>query len=231
MMNIMHHTNLCFYFSFYLLVVCYFFFLFIIILFFFLITKGLFKTLFAPLRIPYTGVIIFISFIGGILFNIFIHDNTFLILTTSSPDLLIGIFLPILVFESAYRTEYHAFMKSLYSILFLSIIGYFISVFSITILNKYLFFFQQWTFLQCLALGMILSATRPVTLMRPAGCLSSLFYNYLVRILFQLDYGKTKRLIIILESETVINNCLAIILFNSIKAFVVNDQTWHSMLR
>jgi NhaP-type Na+/H+ or K+/H+ antiporter len=141
----------------------------LIFVFSFLITKGLCKTLFAPLRIPYTGVIIFISFIGGILFNIFIHDDTFLILTTSSPDLLIGIFLPILVFESAYRTEYHAFIKSLYSILFLSIIGYFISVFSITILNKYLFFFQHWTFLQCLALGMILSATRPVTLMRPAG--------------------------------------------------------------
>lgn len=80
-----------------------------------------------------------------------------------------GIFLPILIFESASRIEYHTLMKSFYSILFLSIIVYFISVFSITLLNKYLFFFHQWTFLQCLTLGIIFSITRPVTLMRPAG--------------------------------------------------------------
>jgi NhaP-type Na+/H+ or K+/H+ antiporter len=67
-------------------------------------------------------------------------------------------------------------VKSLYSILLLSIIGYFISLFSISSLNKYLFFFQQWSFLQCLILGIILSATRPITLMRQAG-LSLYFYN------------------------------------------------------
>jgi len=138
---------------------------------YFLKQKGLFKTMFISLRIPYTGVIIFIGFIGGILFNIFSDDDTFLMITTSSPDLLVAIFLPILVFESAYRIEYHAFMKSLYFILILSVVGYFISLFSISILNKYLFFFQQWNFLQCLTLGIILSATRPVTLLRPAGLL------------------------------------------------------------
>jgi NhaP-type Na+/H+ or K+/H+ antiporter len=140
-----------------------------------------------------------------------------------------AIFLPILVFESAYRTEYHAFMKSLYSILLLSVVGYFISLFSISILNKYLFFFQQWNFLQCLTLGIILSATRPVTLMRPAGWFTIVFYCSNPN-LISIDYGKTKRLSIILEGETVINNCLAIILFNNIKNFVVNDQTWHSMI-
>ncbi|CAF1270609.1 unnamed protein product [Adineta steineri] len=75
---------------------------------------------------------------------------------------------------------------------------------------KYLFIFQQWTFVQCLLMGIIVSTTRPVTLIR------------------QADYGKTKRLSIILEGEAVINNSLAIILFNSIKSFVVNDQTSHS---
>jgi len=185
--------------------------------------------MFASLRIPYTGVILLIGFIGGILFNIFSDDDTFIILITSSPDLLMAIFLPILVFESAYRTEYHAFMKSLYSILLLSIVGYFISLFSISILNKYLLFFQQWNFLQCLTLGIILSATRPVTLMRPSGWFIILFYSSNPN-LISIDYGKTKRLSIILEGETVINNCLAVILFNTIKNFVVNDQTWHSMI-
>ncbi|CAF0872148.1 unnamed protein product [Rotaria sordida] len=174
-------------------------------------SSSLFKTIFASLRVPYTGLIIFLGFIGGILFNIFTKNDTFLTITTSSPDLLVGIFLPALVFESVYRTEYHAFMKSLYSILLFSIVGYFISLFSISTLNKYLFLFQQWTFLQCLILGIILSPTRPITLM----C--------------QADYGKTKRLSIILEGEAVINNSLAIILFNAIKNLVINNQSWHTI--
>ena len=125
--------------------------------------------MFASLRLPYTGVILCICLIGGILFNIFTHDETFHTITTSSPDLLLGILLPVLVFESAYRTEYHAFIKSLYSILILSMIGYFLSLIGITILNKYLLFFQGWSWLQCVILAIILSATRPVTIMRPAG--------------------------------------------------------------
>ena len=131
--------------------------------------KGLVKTMFVSLRLPYTGVILCISLIGGILFNVLINDETFHTITTSSPDLLLAIFLPVLVFESAYRTEYHAFIKSLYSILILSMIGYFLSLIGITVLNKYLLFFQGWSLLQCVILGVILSATRPVTIMRPAG--------------------------------------------------------------
>jgi NhaP-type Na+/H+ or K+/H+ antiporter len=168
-MNIIHHTNFYFSFSFCLLVVCKFSFLISCNLYYFSKTKGLFKTMFASLRVPYTGLIICIGFIGGILFNIFSKDDTFLTITTSSSDLLLAVFLPALIFESAYRTEYHAFMKSLYSILLLSVVGYFISLFSISILNKYLFFFQQWSVLQCSILGIILSATRPITLMRQAG--------------------------------------------------------------
>ncbi|CAF3376108.1 unnamed protein product [Rotaria socialis] len=177
-------------------------------LFLILFIGCLFKTVFASLRVPYTGLIICIGLIGGILFNIFSKDNTFLSITISSPDLLAGIFLPALIFESAYRVEYHAFMKSFYSILLFSIIGYFTSLFSISIINKYLFFFQQWTFFQCLILGVILSATKPITLMR------------------QTDYGKTKRFITILEDEAVINNSLAIVLFNALKIVVVNENTW-----
>ena len=122
--------------------------------------------MFAPLRIPYTGVILLLGFIGGILFNTFSTDETFLRITTESPDLLVAIFLPTLIFELAYRIEYHAFMKSFYSILIISTIAYFISIFCISLMNRYLFFFQHWTFLQCLILGIIVSATRPVTLMR-----------------------------------------------------------------
>lgn len=45
----------------------------------------------------------------------------------------------------------------------------------------------------------------------------------------EIDYGKTKRLIVILEGETIVNNCLAVVLFNGFKTAVVNHQTWQSM--
>ncbi|UJR30400.1 hypothetical protein I4U23_017935 [Adineta vaga] len=180
-------------------------------LFFILFIGCLFKTMLASLRIPYTGVILLLGFFGGILFNIFSNDDTFLNITTKSPDLLIAIFLPTLVFECAYRTEYHAFMKSFYIILFISSVAYFISMFSISLMNKHVFFFQQWTFLQSLILGIIVSITRSITLMR------------------QADYGKMKRLNILFEGEAVINNSLAIILFNGMKTFVINDHIWNTM--
>lgn len=38
-------------------------------------------------------------------------------------------------------------------------------------------------------------------------------------------------MIIILEGETVVNNCLAVVLFNAIKTTVVHHQTWQSRIR
>lgn len=188
-------------------------------------SSGLLKTLLAPLRVPYTGVILSVGLVGGVLFNIFSQDDTFVTITTASPDVHVGIFLPTLIFESAYRTEYHAFMKSISPILSISIVGYFTVVASISLVARYLFFFQQWTYLECLLLGVTVSATRPVTLMRRAGLISELL---LTQANVCIDYGRTKRLSVLLEGETVINNSLALVLFNTLKRFTVNGQSWNS---
>ena len=110
-----------------------------------------------------------IGLLGGILFNLVANDNTFLILTTSSSDFLFAIFLPVLIFESAYRIEYHSFIKSLQSIVFLSVPGYLASTIILSIWNRYIFSFQHWTYVQCLMLGIIFSVTKPVTMKYQTG--------------------------------------------------------------
>ena len=134
---------------------------------------GVLRTIFSGWRIPYTGVVLLIGFLGGSLFSVFHEEDAFLTLTTLSPDFLMAISLPALIFESAYRTEHHAFIKSLWSILPLSVIGYVAVLLGLSLANKYLFAFQQWTYRRCLLLGIILSATKPVTVMQQAGSFSS----------------------------------------------------------
>ena len=40
-----------------------------------------------------------------------------------------------------------------------------------------------------------------------------------------LDYGKAKRLRVLLEGEAMINNSLAIVLFNAIKTFAIDQRS------
>ena len=124
---------------------------------------GLLKTIFASFRLPYTSVILCIGLLAGVVFHLVSDDQTFVTLTKSSPDFLLAIFLPVLIFDSAYRIEYHALIKSLYSILILSLLGYLLSLIFLTIFNRYIFVFQQWTVLQSLVLALIVSLSNHQT--------------------------------------------------------------------
>ena len=130
---------------------------------------GLLKTIFASLRLPYTSVILCIGLLSGLVFHLISDDQTFVTLTKSSPDFLLAIFLPALIFESAYRIEYHSLIKSLYSILVLSLLGYLLSLLVLTIFNRYAFAFEQWTVLQSLVLSVIISLSKPVLINHQTG--------------------------------------------------------------
>jgi hypothetical protein len=54
-----------------------------------------------------------IGVLAGLVFQLVSDDQTFVNLTKSSPDFLLAIFLPALIFESAYRIEYHALIKDI----------------------------------------------------------------------------------------------------------------------
>ena len=115
-----------------------------------------------------------------------------------SPDLIVFIFLPLLVFESAFALEVHAFRKNLGVVLMLAGPAMLVStaaigLFMIAITSSS----WQWGWLEGLAFGALISATDPVAV---------------VALLREL--GAPKRLRLLIEGESLLNDGTAIVLFS-----------------
>ena len=78
-----------------------------------------------------------------------------------SPHLLLLIFLPILIFESAFTMDVHTFFKNARQILTLAAPGLMISAFLTSCIARFIFSYN-WSWALCLVFGAILSATDPV---------------------------------------------------------------------
>lgn len=124
-----------------------------------------------------------------------------------SPELLFYIFLPVLIFESAFNMKIRQMVESAWSITLLSIIGLLISAFLIA---GALYFILplvgiQIPFIVALLFGSIISATDPVAVLA----------------LFK-DYGAPKRLSLIFEGESLFNDGTAVALFLVVLAIAQN---------
>lgn len=130
---------------------------------------------------------------------------------TISPDLIIFIFLPILIFESAYSLEVHSFQRSLSTVLVLALpvllvatgITGFIML-GLTAGN------WAWTLLPCLTFGALISATDPVAVVA------------LLR-----DLGAPKRLGLLIEGESLLNDGTAIVVFSLLLSFYAPGAEFH----
>lgn len=124
-----------------------------------------------------------------------------------SPELLFYIFLPILIFESAFNMKIRQMIESSWSISLLSIVGLLISTF---VIAGALFFILpliglEIPFIVALLFGAIISATDPVAVLA----------------LFK-DYGVPKRLSLIFEGESLFNDGTAVALFLVVLAVAQN---------
>jgi CPA1 family monovalent cation:H+ antiporter len=141
--------------------------------------------------VPLAGIPFLEPYIG------FIDD---LVLT---PELLFFIFLPILIFESAFNMNIRKIVENSWSIGLLSIVGLLISAAAIA-LGLYLVLPLvgiEIPFIVALLFGAIISATDPVAVL-------SLFKTY----------GAPKRLSLIFEGESLFNDGTAVALFMAILA-------------
>lgn len=115
-----------------------------------------------------------------------------------SPELLFYIFLPVLIFESAFNMNIRRMVESAWSITLLSIIGLLIS--TLVIASSLYFILPlvglEIPFIVALLFGSIISATDPVAVLA----------------LFK-DYGAPKRLSLIFEGESLFNDGTAVALF------------------
>ncbi|MDD5770035.1 MAG: cation:proton antiporter [Candidatus Gracilibacteria bacterium] len=123
-----------------------------------------------------------------------------------TPDMLFYVFLPILIFESAYNINYKDLLKSIYSIFSLSIFGLILSVLTIATGMYYVFplFGFNIPFLVCLLFGSLISATDTVAVL-------TMFKSI----------GAPKRVVTIFEGESLFNDGTSLALFLVILGLII----------
>jgi len=159
--------------------------------------------------VPYTVLLVAVGITLALLVKIPLLEPVFGFIDdiTLTPALLFYIFLPVLIFESAYNMNVRKIVESAWAITLLSIVGLIISAFLIatTLFYTLPLIGFQIPFVIALLFGSIISATDPVAVL-------SLFK----------DFGAPKRLTLIFEGESLFNDGTAVALFFVVLAIAVN---------
>lgn len=121
-----------------------------------------------------------------------------------SPELVLFLFLPALIFESAFNLNARQMVKDLASILSLAIPALLIST---AIIAVGLWWLIDLNFLLALLFGALISATDPVAVVA----------------LFK-ELGAPQRLTVLVEGESLLNDATAIVLFNIILGIVLTGS-------
>jgi len=132
---------------------------------------------------------------------------------TISPDLILYVCLPTLIFESAYHIDFKQLQRNLLPTLTLAIPGLLIST---ALIGLIVFLLTPLNFLTALLLGAILSATDPVAV-------TSLFKKL----------GAPQRLTLLVEGESLFNDATSIVTAKLLFAILIAGtftyhQAWHS---
>ncbi len=157
------------------------------------------------LPIPYTVLLVLL----GLSVNFFANDMPILVLHHFSqfhltPELVLFIFLPALIFESALSLDARALLKNLVPILVLAIIGMLVSA---TLVGIGMWWSIQLQVVVALLFGSLISATDPVAVIA----------------LFK-ELGVTKRLSVLVEGESLMNDATAIVLFNILLLLITENH-------
>lgn len=128
------------------------------------------------------------------------------------PHLILYLFLPTLIFEAAYALHIHTFKKSLGNALILAVPGIIVAIIItalfIMMVKSLGWGLDGWTWMMALLCGSIISATDPVAV---------------VAILKEV--GASKKLSTITESESMLNDGTAIVIFMTLFASIIGTAT------
>ncbi len=172
------------------------------------------------IKLPYT-ILLFVAGLLLWLLSLYFPWLWWITALKLSPDLLLYIFLPVLLFESCYNMKLSELYENKYSIGFLAIFGLLISAWVIALLS---FFVFQWIGMPipwqiCLLFGSIISSTDPVAVLA----------------LFK-EYGAPKKLSLLFEGESCFNDwtwlALFLIVYEIIRTWVFNSgMIWEGILQ
>ena len=175
----------------------------LLITFTLLLTAMIAANLCRHIAIPYTVVLVILG-IGINLAEQFLLFANHLQQFHLTPDVVLFIFLPALIFESALSLDARALLKNLIAIVILAIPGMLISAF---LVGLGLSWSMNINLIVALIFGALISATDPVAVVA----------------IFK-ELGVPKRLMVLVEGESLFNDATAIVLFNIMLSFVVADE-------
>ena len=150
-------------------------------------------------RLPYTVALLFVGLAIGFLYSYLdlgVLSNSLDIWVAIGPHTMLSVFLPALVFESAFSLEWHTFRKCAAQVLWLAGPGVLLGTFLMGSLLKATLPYG-WGWGSSLMLGSILSATDPVAV-----------------VALLKEVGASKRLGHIIEGESLVNDGTAIVVFS-----------------
>ena len=177
----------------------------VLFLFLAIMTGAMVRFLFKRLPIPYTVMLIICGLAVGFAAKAEPAIRRYTYIAHMNPHLLLHVFLPILIFESAFSMNVHTFKKTLSQTLVLAGPGLMICTILTAVMARYIFTYN-WNWFEAITFGAVLSATDPVAV---------------VALLKEL--GASKRLGITIEGESLLNDGFAIVLFKIFLNFVIPD--------
>lgn len=178
-----------------------------------LLTGALLTTFARKVRLPYTIAVLLAGLaIGLLLTRSDAHASSLLGMlgrgASLSPDLIIFVFLPVLVFESAFSLEVHAFRKNVGPVLLLSGPALLVCTFATGAMMVALTApTWGWGWVAALAFGALISATDPVAVVA------------LLR-----GLGAPKRLGLLIEGESLLNDGTAIVVFGLLLELLTGEH-------
>ncbi len=162
-------------------------------------------------RFPYTIAMLLVGMVLGLALEALGHDVALAHMMTAgahiSPDLIIFVFLPALVFESAYAIDVHEFKKNVGAVVILAGPALVLSTLAVGAFMMLLVpAAWGWTWPAALAFGALISATDPVAVVA----------------IFR-DLGVSKRLGVLIEGESLLNDGTSIVVFTLLLGLVTGQ--------
>jgi len=176
-----------------------------------LLIGALLKALMRNSRLPYTVVLLLIGIAAGGMnqFGLFGNNTMMGAIFTQvgniDPHLILFLFLPTLIFESAYSMEPHLFFRIAPQIILLAIAGLIISMVLSALAVNWLF---SWGLGTALLFGALISATDPVAV-----------------VALLKEKSSRKRLETLIEGESLLNDGTAIVFFSLFYGFALGITT------
>lgn len=160
------------------------------------------------IQLPYTVVLFVFGAVMGLLSREYESLQIYTYLARIDPKLLLHMFLPILIFESAFAMDAHTFMRCFTQCILMAVPGLLICAGLTAFLSVNLFVSYKWGWHSAFLFGSILSATDPVAVVA------------LLR-----DVGTSKILTTIIDGEALLNDGSAIVIYEVLVELAVPGRS------